>query len=80
MKSGQPPQQYSVNEQDSLNLRVEQTAGKEPQGVSRLINEMSYIHNASSNDNLLSPYMFSNNSLSPTNPNQLFEKYTSQVN
>lgn len=45
--------------------------GDASNSVHWLINEMSYIHNASSNDNLLSPYMFSNNSISPSNQNPL---------
>ena len=47
--------------------------GKETQAaMHQLINEMSYIQNASSNDNMLSPNMFSNNSLSPSNNNPKF--------
>ena len=49
----------------------EQKQANEMLGFGQLINEMSFIQNASSNENLLSPYMFSNNSLSPTNPNYL---------
>jgi len=48
-------------------------ASQEPVGVHQLINEMSYIQNASSNDNLLSPYIFSNHSLSPGHP-QILER------
>ena len=53
--------QFSRVEQESGSIQVDAA-------VNRLINDMSYIQNASSNENLLSPYMFSNNSLSPTNP------------
>lgn len=45
--------------------------GDPSNSVHQLINEMSYIQNASSNENLLSPYMFSNNSLSPSNHHPL---------
>mgnify|MGYP007058556143 CR=1 FL=1 len=67
--------QLSVTEQDIHKMATvgkmregEATAGKERIGVNQFINEMSYIQNASSNDDLFSPNMFSNNSLSPTNP------------
>lgn len=49
-------------------------------GVNQLINEMSYIQNASSNDDLLSPNIFSNNSLSPSNPQLFLEQQPSLIN
>ena len=53
----------------------------QPLGFNQIINEMSYIQNVSSNDNLLSPYMFSNNSSSPSKqPLQLAELQPSFIN
>ena len=60
------------HDKDSAEWKVRDAIDQnEPRSAHQLINDMSYIQNASSNDNLLSPHMFSNNSLSPTNPHFL---------